>query len=329
MDISRPLPPAARGALFEKTAPLDPLQKLFIMAKTREYDLINEQVIVIYDKLFPLYIVKGEKNFLIDSGVTAKAEAFYAKINCVLMATGGREDQGIQSLLLTHTHFDHIGAASYLQGKFGFDVTCSRRGAQLLQRNKVVEILNRLNQEHKKMVKVSSDTGFEKMEHFNVVGDGDHIRVDEHSYFEVIETPGHTKCSIAFLLHPRQILFPGDAVGLMNPDGAIKPLFFSNYAEYVNSLEKLIRLEAEVLAFSHNKFIKGKKRVKKHLENSLHRTFKIKDEITQYLKKEEDVTKIAQSIYEREFPGGNLLGSKEALLINLETMIKVIRKSQL
>jgi len=24
------LPPAARGALFEKTAPLDPLQKLFI-----------------------------------------------------------------------------------------------------------------------------------------------------------------------------------------------------------------------------------------------------------------------------------------------------------
>jgi len=27
------LPPAARGALFEKTAPLDPPQKLFIMLK--------------------------------------------------------------------------------------------------------------------------------------------------------------------------------------------------------------------------------------------------------------------------------------------------------
>lgn len=295
------------------------------MAKTREYDLIDEQVIVIYDKLFPLYIVKGEKNFLIDSGVTAKAEEFYAKINLVLADIGGRENEGIQSLLLTHTHFDHIGAASYLQGKFGFDVTCSRRGVQLLQRKKVVEILNRLNQEHKKMVRVSSDISFEKLENFNVVGEGDQIRVDEHRYFEVIETPGHTKCSIAFLLLPGQILFPGDVVGLMNPDGAIMPLFFSNFAEYVHSLERLIHLEAEVLAFSHNKFIKGKKRVKKHLENSLNRTFKFKDKISKYLKKEEDVTKIAQSIYEQEFTGTNLLGSKEALLINLETMIKVVR----
>jgi glyoxylase-like metal-dependent hydrolase (beta-lactamase superfamily II) len=176
------------------------------------------------------------------------------------------------------------------------------------------------------MVKVSSDISFEKLENFNVVGEGDQIRVDEHRYFEVIETPGHTKCSIAFLLHPGQILFPGDAVGLMNPDGAIKPLFFSNFAEYVHSLEKLILLEAEVLAFSHNKFIKGKKRVKKHLENSLDRTFKIKDKITGYLKKEEDVTKIAQSIYEQEFTGTNLLGSKEALMFNLETMIKVVGK---
>jgi glyoxylase-like metal-dependent hydrolase (beta-lactamase superfamily II) len=283
-------------------------------------------VIVIYDKLFPLYIVKGEKNFLIDSGVTAKAEEFYAKINRVLAATSGKADKGIQSLLLTHTHFDHIGAASYLQGKYDFDLTCSRRGVRLLQRNKVVEVLNRLNQEYKKMVKVFSDIAFEKLENFNVVCEGDQIRVDEHSYFEVIETPGHTKCSIAFLLHPWQILFPGDAVGLMNPDGAIKPLFFSNYAEYVHSMEKLILLEAEVLAFSHNKFIKGKKRVKEHLENSLDRTFKIKDEISKYLKKEEDLTKIAQSIYEQEFPGGNLLGSKEALIINLESMIKVVRK---
>jgi hypothetical protein len=32
---SLPLPPAARGALFEKTAPLDPLQKLLI--KTTDY----------------------------------------------------------------------------------------------------------------------------------------------------------------------------------------------------------------------------------------------------------------------------------------------------
>ncbi|UCH97001.1 MAG: MBL fold metallo-hydrolase, partial [Candidatus Aminicenantes bacterium] len=190
------------------------------MVKDREYDLINEQVIVIYDKLFPLYIVKGEKNFLIDSGVTAKAEEFYAKINRALAETGSRENRGIQSLLLTHTHFDHVGAASYLQGKYGFDVMCSHRGAQLLQKSKLVGIMNRLNQEYKEMVKVFSDTSFEKLENLDVVSGGDKIRVDERSYFEVIDTPGHTKCSVAYLLQPWRVLFPGDSVGLMNPDGA-------------------------------------------------------------------------------------------------------------
>jgi hypothetical protein len=30
MKIKKKMPPAARGTLFEKTVPLDPLQKLFI-----------------------------------------------------------------------------------------------------------------------------------------------------------------------------------------------------------------------------------------------------------------------------------------------------------
>ncbi|MCP5104729.1 MAG: hypothetical protein GY950_15195 [bacterium] len=53
------------------------------MAKTREYELIGnrKQVILLHDKLFPLYIVKGEKNFLIDSGVTSRAGAFRERID--------------------------------------------------------------------------------------------------------------------------------------------------------------------------------------------------------------------------------------------------------
>jgi glyoxylase-like metal-dependent hydrolase (beta-lactamase superfamily II) len=295
------------------------------MVKRRDYDLINGNVIVIYNKLFPLYIVKGEKNFLIDSGTTAKAAEFYANINRALAETGS-EGAGIQNLLLTHTHWDHMGAASYLQKKYGFDVICSRRGAALLERSKVISIIDRLNQDYKKTVSDDSDTAFEKLENINVVVEGDRIRVDDTGYFEVIETPGHTKCSISYLLHPWRILFLGDASGLMDQDGVIKPIFLSNYKEYEHSIEKLIPFEAEVLAFPHNRFIKGKERVKRHLRDSLQRTRELKDKVVNYLEEEEDIEKIAEAIYHREFPRSALFGPKEAMMINIESMIKAVRK---
>ena len=90
------------------------------MAKEKDYEFICENVILLYDKIFPLYIVKGEKNFLIDSGATSKAPEFYERINKVLAETGGRENEKIDTLMLTHSHWDHTGGSFYLQQKYKF-----------------------------------------------------------------------------------------------------------------------------------------------------------------------------------------------------------------
>ncbi|MCP4155185.1 MAG: MBL fold metallo-hydrolase, partial [bacterium] len=120
------------------------------MVRKREFDFISENVIVLYDDIFPLYIVTGEKNFLIDSGVTAKAGLFYERINSVLSELGGSGK--IDTLLLTHSHWDHAGAASWLQKKYGFDIYGSHRTVELLGKQKVVDFINRLNQDFKMML---------------------------------------------------------------------------------------------------------------------------------------------------------------------------------
>ncbi len=296
------------------------------MVKKRDYEFITNNVIVLYDDMFPLYIVTGEKNLLIDSGAAVKAPEVVARINKILSGSSTAGNGKIDTLLLTHSHWDHTGAAFYLQQKYGFDVIASQRTAALLQKRKVVALIDRLNRGYKELIKSTVDIPFDFPKNLQAVKEGDNIRADSANVFTVFETPGHTRCSIAFLLRPGKVLFPGDAVGLIDDKGRIRPLFFSNYAQYENSLKKLINLDAEILAFSHNKFIKGKDKVKKHLENSLEQARGVKDLMLEFLKKEQDTAKIAGAIYEKEFSHTTFIGSSETLMENIEVMVKIVAR---
>ncbi|MDQ1353161.1 MAG: 2-aminobenzoylacetyl-CoA thioesterase [Acidobacteriota bacterium] len=296
------------------------------MAAIKEFETFGKQaqVLRVNDNLFPVYIVKGEKNFLIDSGVTARAKVFHERIEKALKETSPLGNQRIDTLLLTHTHWDHTGAAYYLQQIYGFNVMASRRGVQLLEKQKVIGFIDRLNQEYKSMVKEVSDTKFDRLDKLEGVSGGDTIRVDAENYFEVIETPGHTRCAVSYLLRPDNVLFMGDSAGLLEKDGSIKPIFLSSYSEYEDSLRKLMSLEVEAMAFPHNRFLTGKDKVKKYLQDSLARTQEVKEAILKILKDEKDITKIAETLYQQEFPITSIMGPKEAMMINLEAMVKAV-----
>ena len=297
------------------------------MVQTRELETIGSrrQVILLHDKLFPLYIVRGDRNFLIDSGPAVYGDIFHERITHALNTFGTSPGERIDTLLLTHTHWDHTGASYYLQREYGFNILASRQAVKLLERSKVTGFIDRLNEEYRKTVNVDSDIRFGQLENMEMVKEGDKIPVDSGSYFEVIETPGHTKCSASFLLYPDRILFHGDTAGLRERDNSIKPLFLSNYDEYEDSLKRLIDIEAEVLAFPHNRFIKGKEKIKTFLRNALERTRHVKEEIVKILQEEQDTKKVAEILYEREFPEPSLLGSKESFIISLEAMVKAVR----
>ncbi len=297
------------------------------MVQTRKLETIGSrrQVILLHDTLFPLYIIKGEKNFLIDSGPAVYGDIFHERITNALKTFGTSTNERIDTLLLTHSHWDHTGAAYYLQQKYGFDILASRQAVKLLEKSKVTGFIDRLNEGYREMMNINSDIRFGQLEKMAEVSDGDTIRVDSESCLEVIETPGHTKCSLAYLLHPDRILFHGDTAGLREKDNSTKPLFLSNYNEYEESLKRLMDIEAEVLAFPHNRFIKGKERVKTFLTDSLERTRYVRAEIVKILKEEADTKKVAEILYEQEFPEQSLLGPKESFILSLEAMVKAVR----
>ena len=294
------------------------------MVKEKTYDFIDERVVVIYDRTFPLYIILGDKNYLIDSGPAARAPEFFEKISGILYKTIGQKQPRIDTLLLTHSHWDHTGGAHFLQQQYDFDVLASTRTTELLKKPKVIQMIDQMNQGFKKLIGDDSDICFSTLKHLSAVQPAESISISSKSHIEVIDTPGHTRCSIAFLLHPGNILFPGDAAGLMEPDSTIRPLFFSSYSDYENSIRSLLELEVEVMALPHNKPVKGKARVKSFLEASLQKTREVRNTIREYLADGRDVIQVSELIYEQEFPNISFMGPRDILIMNLESMVRSV-----
>jgi glyoxylase-like metal-dependent hydrolase (beta-lactamase superfamily II) len=294
------------------------------MVKEKSYDFIHEKVIVVYDRTFPVYIIRGEKNYLVDAGPAARAPELINTLPRILKETGDMNEPRIDTLLLTHSHWDHVGGASHLQQHFNFNVQASKRTIELLSKSKVIQLIDRMNQGHKTLIEDQSNTHFTGLNRMESLGDGTTIQVDDKTELKVFAVPGHTKCSLAFLQTPGNILFPGDAAGLREPDRTIRPLFFSSYMDYEKSIRLLLKLDSEVLALPHNQPVKDKDRVRTYLEASLQKTIEVRAAIKEYLDQGLGATQVAEMIFEREFPNISFMGPRDTLIMNLETMVRSI-----
>lgn len=287
----------------------------------REIDYITESVIVLNDNMFPLYILKGDKNYLVDCGISARSEIFLKKIKKIL------DTKNIDVALLTHSHYDHTGACSYLQNIYDFDIYGSKKTVELLNKPKVISFINKLNQEFNMIEKPSNkNLTCDSLRNLTALENNQNIQMDKDHSLTVIESKGHTQCSVSYLLLPERILFPGDASGVLEKNGSIKPLFLSSYNNYIASIKNLIKLNADILAFPHNRYIKGQNKVNNHLQNAIEVSEKLKDSIIKELNSGKNTKMIAENLLIELFPNPTVIGPKEAFSINLEAMVETINK---
>jgi len=297
------------------------------MVKKRNFDFITEGLAVIYQKMFPIYIIIGEKNIMIDSALTANARDIHEKIEELFTQDREWKSKKIDTILLTHSHYDHTGGCSYFQEVYGSHIEASALTANLLKKDKVIGFIESLNREYESLHEIPSGIKFERLAPMGELKEGDRIEIAAGRYLEVYETPGHTRCSISFMLMPDKVLFPGDSLGIIADKAGIRPLFLSSYTAYEASIKKLQKLDVEILALSHNKFIKGKDKVTRHMMKALAGADAFKKDILSRLAKTTDYREIAEDFltHTLALPTA-VMGPKEAVMINLTAMIKAVHK---
>lgn len=290
------------------------------MVTRPSFENIAGAVFVIPDPMFPLYLIRGEQNVLVDCGVLGNAETIEKSVGQIL-----GEDK-IHVALITHSHYDHVGACSYLQRKHRFKVVSSLRTKEVLENRQAVSFINRMNREFKPANKRETGLNFTRPHDIQTVKEGDRLSISQRQFIQVYETPGHTRCSISYYLLPEKVLFAGDAVGILEKSGGIRPLFLSSYRQYEASLKKLQGMNAEFLALPHNRFLRGSKKVSDFLARSLEATIHFKDKLLSYLKESDDFEKIAGRILSTESRALTAIGPPEAIKINLMAMIRAAKR---
>ena len=129
-----------------------------------------------------------------------------------------------------------------------------------------------------------------------VVREGDAIAIED-IVWTVLETPGHSDCSISLHDSARQTLVISDATGYYMPDSNTWwPNYFTGYAAYLRSIERLAGLDAEVLCLSHNGAITGADDVRSYFAGAIAATRQYHERIVAESKSGKPSRQIAEEL---------------------------------
>lgn len=170
-----------------------------------------------------IFLIEGRGLYLVDSGVHGSEQNLIDYLSGI-----GRQISEVAGLFLTHSHPDHIGAAARIKELSGCAVYACR-GERDWMEDVEKQFSERPIPNFHKLLNTSVT-----IDHF--IGDGDVISCEEGITLEVLETSGHSRESLSFLLREQQALFTGDAVPV--------PGDIPIYINASNSIETLERLAA-------------------------------------------------------------------------------------
>tara|TARA_R110001583_G_scaffold88544_6_gene229476 strand:+ start:197 stop:1138 length:942 start_codon:yes stop_codon:yes gene_type:complete len=210
-------------------------------------------IINIGDSYLSSYLIVGsEKILLVDSNMSFMSSVLRQNIQSYL--PNGRQLDGV---LLTHSHFDHVGGIPYLREMFpDLVVYGSPVAAKVLQSDNAKRLILDLNmqaaREYAKagmhLLDIAYDESLLVVDH--VVKDGDEISIGNET-ITIIEVPGHTRCSICYFLSDQKAIFGGESMGVLLKNGTVCPEYLSSYVDYNQSLKKCKSVGAEIVCMPH------------------------------------------------------------------------------
>jgi 2-aminobenzoylacetyl-CoA thioesterase len=195
------------------------------------------------------YLVVGkDKTALIDCGMAYCASNLINNIKKAL-AYGMKLDY----IFLSHSHYDHIGAVPYLRGIWpGVEVMAAEYAETILTKKSTLQTIQELS---RKAGQYYGTNQF--IEYDNSLMKVDR-KISERDMFDLggitirtIETPGHTKCSLSFLVNEK-VMFASETSGVISPTGKIYPTFITSYRETIESNKKCQAANPQYIICSHS-----------------------------------------------------------------------------
>ena len=218
---------------------------------------LSENIYQITNPVSSHIVICGEQIGIVDAGVAILGNKLASQL-AQLMGEGTTLDY----VFLTHCHFDHIGGIPALrQLAPNIKLIASSQAAEKLADKSFMEELYAKNLKLKEAFEdlgICSEKEWESAFRVDrVVNDGDTIDMGAGLIVKVFACPGHTSEQVAYFVPSDSALAGGEAFGVYYGRDKIVPSFGWSYKDYIESLDRVARLEVKILSFPHNGALTG------------------------------------------------------------------------
>ena len=197
----------------------------------------------------------GDSAFLIDDGTNAlmydSGFGFtgYAVADKVQKILGGRS---LQYIFLTHSHYDHAYGSAYVSARYpDVTVVAGEYAASVFDRPSAKTMMRKLDRTFADKCGVGEyEDRSENLRVDIAASDGDVIGFGDLE-FEVLNLPGHTKCSIGYYCPQLKLLLGCETLGVFNGEDDVVPACLVGYQMTVNSIKRVKELDIENILVPH------------------------------------------------------------------------------
>ncbi|MDF2569955.1 MAG: beta-lactamase domain protein [Sporomusa sp.] len=191
-------------------------------------------------------ILGEEKTALVDCGMAYCASNLISNLKQVLGI------RGLDYILISHSHYDHIGAIPYLKQEWpNTKVLGAEYAKRILTRQNALNTIRELSRQAAQLYDagVLKEYDDELLKVDDCIYNGDVLDLGGMN-IKVIETPGHTQCSLSFLVD-NDTLFPSETTGYMSKAGRIYPAFITSCSEAIDSIHKCQAINPRYIISPH------------------------------------------------------------------------------
>lgn len=195
-----------------------------------------------------ILILGSEKTALYDCGMACFADNLIENLKTVLNAEGKTLDY----ILLSHTHYDHIGALPYVLQVWPEAQVCGlQKAKEVFAHPNARATMERLGNNAKALYGVEGiEITAAGMRVDRVLVDGDSIRLGAET-ITAYETKGHTDCSASYLLSPEKILFTSESTGMQVTSMRVQTSPLKSYDDCFASAARLKTFDVNDLMLPH------------------------------------------------------------------------------
>jgi glyoxylase-like metal-dependent hydrolase (beta-lactamase superfamily II) len=195
-------------------------------------------------------LVSENDAYLVDAGYAFSAEGTVKNIE---RALGSRP---LRCILLTHSHYDHVNGLSAVKRRWPeAPVIASYYVKDIFAREGARRLMRALDDAAaaKNGVRAAQEDFTENLTPDWIVKEGDVLRIGDAT-IRVMETPGHTKCSVSYHFQEEDLLVLSETIGVRLRGGEVIPAFIVSYRDAMQAIERVESLAPQHILLSHSTF---------------------------------------------------------------------------